>query len=160
MRATLRVAAAALVVAAALAVDQLTKAWALTGLGATREVELGLGASLRLVFNPGVAFGIGSEVGAPLVIGIMVLTAGVLGWIATRTVQGRRTLPTVLLAVAAGGAIGNLWDRIARAEKGPLTGEDVDFIAVDWFRDDLRLADNPTRRGVTGRPGPGWRGRG
>lgn len=40
---------------------------------------------------------------------------------------------TIFLAIATGGAIGNIWDRIGRATEGPLTGEVVDFIAVDWF---------------------------
>ena len=47
-----------------------------------------------------------------------------------------RTSPipdTIFLAIATGGAIGNIWDRISRATDGPLTGEVVDFIAVDWF---------------------------
>ena len=37
------------------------------------------------------------------------------------------------LTIAAGGATGNLWDRISRAENGPLTGHVVDFIYTPWM---------------------------
>lgn len=133
MNAAARIIGAVAIVVAAFAADQLTKAWALSYLGSTREIELGLGASLRLVFNPGVAFGIGADAGAPLVIGIIALTTALLVWILMRAAQGRSMIATAFLAIAAGGAVGNVWDRITRAEGAPLTGHVVDFIAVDWF---------------------------
>ena len=149
MRAMLRVCASAMIVSAAFTVDQLTKAWALAYLGTSREIELGLGATLRLVFNPGVAFGLGGDLGAPLAIGIAALTLGLLVWIALRAVGGRSMPATAFLALAAGGAIGNLWDRITRAEGGPLTGQVVDFIAVDWFAI-FNVADIFTTLGLAG----------
>ncbi|MBN9629878.1 MAG: signal peptidase II [Actinobacteria bacterium] len=144
-----RCGAAAVLVAAAFAVDQLTKAWALYYLGSDREIELGLGATLRLVFNPGIAFGLGGDLGPPLVIGIMALTLGLLVWIALRAARSRDMLATAFLAVAAGGAVGNLWDRVTRAEGGPLTGEVVDFIAIDWFAI-FNVADVFTTLGIAG----------
>ena len=144
-----RLAVAAGAIAAAFAIDQLTKAWALSFLGNGEEIELGLGVSLRLVFNPGVAFGLGGDVGAPLVVGIMALTTGLLAWIVVRAVRGRNMGPTALLAVAAGGAIGNLWDRTTRAHTEPLSGEVVDFIAVDWFAV-FNMADVFTTLGLIG----------
>lgn len=144
-----RLAVAAVTVAAAFAVDQFTKAWALSSLGNGQEIELGLGVTLRLVFNPGVAFGLGGDVGASLVIGIMALTSGLLAWIVIRVVRGRNMGATAFLAVAAGGAIGNLWDRTTRAQTGPLSGEVVDFIGVDWFAI-FNMADVFTTLGLLG----------
>lgn len=136
-------------VAAAFAADQLTKAWALSFL-ATREIELGLGVTFRLVFNPGVAFGIGGNAGAPLVIGIMILTTALLAWVIVRAVKGRSSLAaTLFLAIATGGAIGNIWDRIIRSTDAPLTGKVVDFIAVDWFAI-FNTADIFTTLGLAG----------
>lgn len=139
----------ATVVAATFAVDQLTKAWALSYLDGGRDIDLGLGVSLRLISNPGVAFGLGGDVGAPLVIGVMVLVAALLAWIVIRVLQGRNMGATALLAAAAGGAIGNLWDRLTRAQSGPLSGEVVDFIAVDWFAI-FNVADIFTTLGLLG----------
>lgn len=136
-------------VAGAFAIDQLTKAWALSSLDNGEEIELGLGVSLRLVFNPGIAFGLGGDFGAPLVIGIMALTTALLTWIAIRVIRGRNLASTALLAIAAGGAIGNLWDRTTRAQTGPLSGEVVDFIAVDWFAI-FNMADVFTTLGLLG----------
>lgn len=118
---------------AAFSLDQLTKAWALSALADGTVVPLVPTVRLELFFNPGVAFGIGAEFGAPLVIGIMVLVSALLGWIGVRLVKRDDIAGTVFLALTAGGGIGNIWDRISRAENGPLTGEVVDFIAVDWF---------------------------
>lgn len=128
-----RVIGALVVVAVAFALDQLSKAWALSYLGTERQIELGLGATFRLVFNPGVAFGLGAELGPVLTIGIIAIVVALASWVITRAVKGSGTLATFLLAVVLGGATGNVWDRILRAENGPLSGEVVDFIAIDWF---------------------------
>ncbi len=63
--------------------------------------------------------------------------------------RGQSMGATALLAAAAGGAIGNLWDRTTRAETGPLSGEVVDFIAVDWFAI-FNVADIFTTLGLLG----------
>jgi signal peptidase II len=131
-RRPVRIAIVVFVIAAAFTVDQLTKAWALASLD-DRVVELGLGIRLELVFNPGVAFGLGGDLGTPLVIALILVSLALVGWVLTRAVQGGTMPGTIFLALAAGGAIGNVWDRISRATDGPLTGEVVDFIAVDWF---------------------------
>ncbi|CAD6005413.1 signal peptidase II [Agreia sp. COWG] len=150
MSTSARVAGVLAIVAAAFAADQLTKAWALSFLGATRAIELGLGVTFRLVFNPGAAFGIGGNAGAPLVIGIMILTTALLAWVIVRAVKGRTSLAaTLFLAIAAGGAIGNIWDRITRSTDAPLTGKVVDFIAVDWFAI-FNTADIFTTLGLAG----------
>ena len=114
-------------------IDQLTKMWALAEFADGHVVELIPTVQLRLVFNPGVAFGMGSELGPPLVVGLMLVVLALVTWIAIRVLQGRGTVGTLGLAAAAGGAVGNLIDRVFRAEDGPLSGHVVDFIAVEWF---------------------------
>ena len=125
--------AVAAALGAAFALDQATKAWALTALSNGKTIELVPTVRLELIFNPGVAFGIGANVGAPLVVGLMLVITALLGWVCVRLVRRDNLAGTIFLATAAGGAAGNLWDRISRAENGPLTGHVVDFIAVDWF---------------------------
>ena len=128
-----RVAGAVVITAAAFVLDQVSKAWALSYLGAERQIHLGLGASLRLVFNPGVAFGLGGEFGPALTVGIIAIVAALAAWVLVRALKESGTFATFLLAVVLGGAMGNVWDRISGADKGPLSGEVVDFIAIDWF---------------------------
>jgi len=150
MNTSARVAGVLTFVVAAFAADQVTKEWALSFLGAAGEIELGLGVTLRLVFNPGAAFGIGGNAGAPFVIGIMLLTTALLSWVIVRAVKGRTSLAaTLFLAIATGGALGNVWDRISRSTDAPLTGKVVDFIAVDWFAI-FNTADVFTTLGVAG----------
>ena len=117
----------------AFAIDRLTKAWAIRELSDGTVISLVPTVRLELIFNPGVAFGIGADVGAPLVVGLMFIIAGLAGWVVIRTIRSTFLTGTVFLALALGGAAGNLWDRISRAENGPLTGEVVDFFAVEWF---------------------------
>lgn len=114
-------------------IDQLTKWWALVEFADGHVVELLPTVQLRLVFNPGVAFGMGAELGPALVVGLMLVVLALVIWIAVRVRQGKGTLGTLGLAAAAGGAVGNLIDRVFRAEDGALSGHVVDFIAVDWF---------------------------
>jgi len=144
-----RIAVVVATIAAAFTVDQLTKAWALSSLSDGRIVELGLGARLDLVFNPGIAFGLGASLGPALVIALIAVAAALVTWTMLRAINGTSLGGTALLAVAAGGAMGNIWDRISRATDGPLTGEVVDFIAVDWFAI-FNVADIFTTCGIAG----------
>ncbi|MGV3713787.1 signal peptidase II [Pseudolysinimonas sp.] len=114
-------------------IDQLTKWWALVEFEDGHIVELLPTVQLRLVFNPGVAFGMGDDLGAPLVIVLMLVLSGLATWIVVRVRRRAQTLGTLALAAAAGGGIGNLIDRVFRAEDGPLSGHVVDFVAIDWF---------------------------
>jgi signal peptidase II len=118
---------------AATVIDQLSKAWALVEFSDGHTVELLPTVVLRLVFNPGVAFGLGAELGAPLVVALFIVVTALIAWITIRVRRKEPALGTLALAAAVGGAIGNLIDRIFRAENGPLSGHVVDFIAVDWF---------------------------
>lgn len=120
------------IIVAGVSIDQAVKAWALDALGKDRTIPLIPGIELRLVFNPGIAFGLGG--GGPIVGAvILAIVAALLVWICVRIVRGNGAVLTVLFAVVAAGGIGNLVDRIMRAEDGPLSGHVVDLIAVEWF---------------------------
>jgi signal peptidase II len=120
-------------VLAAAAIDQLSKEWALRELADGHQVPLVPAVRLELFLNPGVAFGIGSHVGTPLVVALIAIVVALLVWLSIRVVRQAPLAGTLFLAVAAGGGIGNVLDRILRAGAEPLTGRVVDFIAVDWF---------------------------
>ena len=117
-------------IAAAIAVlvvllDQITKSWALSVL-ADDPIELFWTLRLRLAFNTGAAFSLGT--GFPwlfVVLGVIVLA--VLGVLAFRTRLSRGA--TVALGLVAGGAVGNLADRIFRGHGGAV----VDFIDLQWW---------------------------
>jgi signal peptidase II len=109
--------------------DQASKHWALQEL---RDGPIDIVGSLRLnlVFNTGAAFSGGAGLG-PL-IGVLVFVIVVV------LILGRhRVIDSVFGAVAvgmiAGGAIGNLSDRLLRAGDGFLGGGVVDFIDFQWW---------------------------
>jgi signal peptidase II len=109
-------------------VDQLTKWWALEAL-ADGPVELFWTLRLRLVFNQGAAFGLGSRF-APLIAIAALVIVGVL-------LRSDRLLATrwgaIGVALVAGGAIGNLVDRAFRPPGGFLGGAVVDFVDLQWW---------------------------
>lgn len=117
------------VTAAVLLADQVTKVIALGRLGDGRVVQVIDGIlQLRLVRNPGAAFGLGADF--TVVLGL--LTIAVIGMLLTMS----RRLASVPWAVALGGmlggAIGNLVDRLVR-EPGPLRGHVIDFLELpNW----------------------------
>ena len=123
-----RVAVFACVAAAALIVDQLTKAWAMAALsnGQTIRVIPGL-LSFTLVRNPGASLGMGS--GATWVISLLAVVACV-----ALAVAGVRTVSmkwSVAISFAFAGALGNLIDRVMYAD-GFLDGKVVDFLNYGW----------------------------
>jgi signal peptidase II len=142
-----RVILVSVALATAVTLDQLTKRWALSALDDGRFIEIVPTVRLQLTFNPGVAFGMGAELGSPLAFGLLAVVLALVGWVAVRTIRNQGLVATVFLAVAAGGAIGNLWDRISRAEEGLLSGHVVDFVAVDWFAV-FNVADIMTTCGI------------
>ncbi|WP_016698764.1 signal peptidase II [Actinoalloteichus spitiensis] len=123
----------AVTVVLGIALDQLTKWWALDALGDGTVIPLLPTTSFRLVFNPGVAFGMGSEIGPALTVVLIGVVLFLIGWLVTHVRRREGLANQLLLAVVVAGACGNLADRLFRAEDGPLTGHVVDFIAVDWF---------------------------
>jgi signal peptidase II len=114
------------VAATVVAIDQLTKSWALHG---TREPVHVIGSlQLALTFNPGAAFGLGRGITPVLVLGAIVLVVVMLGLgrAASRTAK----LPSaVAMGLLLGGACGNLTDRLIRHHHGAV----IDFIDLQWW---------------------------
>ena len=107
-----------------MAVDQVTKLWALTNLTEhTPEPVLGSFLMFSLVFNEGGAMG--TRLGpSGYYLGMALL---ILPLVAFYIYRNRRIpVVSVPLALIAGGAVGNLIDRIR-------LGRVVDFIDVDFF---------------------------
>lgn len=117
-----------IVAAVVLVVDQITKVWAASAL-VDRDIDLFWTARFNLTRNYGSAFGLGSGLGRWLGVLIVFVIAGVLYY--ARSITDRRML--ALFGAIAGGAIGNLIDRIVRAEDGFLTGGVIDFIDFQWW---------------------------
>lgn len=127
-RLRIRVAVFACIAVAAIAIDQLTKAWALSALsdGCTIRVIPGL-LSFMLVRNPGASLGMGS--GMTWSISLLAMAACVvLVALAVRTISMKWT---VVFAFGFAGAFGNLIDRVAYAQ-GFLNGKVVDFLNYGW----------------------------
>ena len=125
-----RHSAAALVSAAAVvAVDQLTKWWALEALDGGRVIDLVWTLRLRLVFNTGAAFSSFQGLGPLLGVAAVAVAAALL--LNRRLVSGRWS--AIAAGCIAGGALGNLADRLFRSDDGFLTGAVVDFIDVQWW---------------------------
>lgn len=110
---------------AVVAVDQVTKSWALGAL-ADGPVDVVWTLRLNLSFNSGAAFGIGKGV-APLLIaaGVVVLVL----FIGAGRSTPATTASTVALGLVVGGAAGNLADRLFRDHGGAV----VDFIDLQWW---------------------------
>ena len=117
------------VAAAVLAVDQLTKAWAVGRLGDGEIIDLVGSLRLRLTMNYGSAFSLADGRG-PLISLLALVVVAVL----LRT--GRHaTRPAMALALGLvlGGAFGNLIDRAFREGDGFLGGGVVDFVDLQWW---------------------------
>ena len=114
------------VAAAVLVADVISKALAVRELGDRDPVEL-LGGllTLRLVRNPGAAFGMaqGLTIAFTVVAGIVVV-------VILRLSRRLRSTPwAVALGLVLGGAVGNLVDRVFRAP-APGRGHVVDFLEL------------------------------
>jgi signal peptidase II len=119
----------ALVAAAALALDQATKAWAVAALDGGRVIELVGSLQLQLYRNSGAAFSLGDGRG-PLISLLALAVVAVL----LRTGRHAASRPmAVALGLVLGGAIGNLLDRAFRGGDGLLGGAVIDFIDLQWW---------------------------
>lgn len=109
---------------AVVVVDQLTKLWATAALSDGRRVAvLGELLGLRLIYNPGAAFSIGT--GVTWVFAVIAAVAVVaITWVARRVGSGAWA---VALGLVLGGAATHLLDRLFR-EPGFARGHVVDFI--------------------------------
>lgn len=125
------IAVAALVVA----LDQITKAWAVQRLdlgscvGTDGCVEVFWKLRFHLTLNPGASFS--SFSGGGQFLGLLAVGMSILLFVlAYRTPD--KWLPW-LFGLIAGGALGNLADRAFRAETGLLTGKVIDFIDFQFW---------------------------
>ncbi len=123
------------IVGSILGLDQLTKQWILRTLepgpcsldGACIDIFWTL--RLNLIFNPGASFSTGRGLG-PLIGAISFVMAAAMIFLAARSISA---LQRRIFASIAGGALGNGFDRLFRAEEGFLSGEVVDFIDFQWW---------------------------
>jgi signal peptidase II len=118
----------ALVAAAVLALDQLTKHWALAALD-DGPIDLIGSLRLQLTFNSGASFSMGSGRGG--LIGLVGLVVVV--FLLRSVARWPGILAPVALGMIVGGALGNLADRVFRAGGGLLGGRVVDFIDLQWW---------------------------
>jgi signal peptidase II len=109
------------------ALDQLTKRWALSELGGEPHHVIG-SLQWNLTRNSGMAFSQAQGIGP--FIGVAALLVVV--WLAwtSRMLTSRTT--RVAAGLIAGGAVGNLVDRIFRGDR-ILHGSVIDFIDLQWF---------------------------
>lgn len=90
-------------------VDQLAKAWART---LTAPVEIAPFLNLHLSFNRGVTFGLLSADGEAGRWLLVALTGAVAAAVLVAVWRTRRLAPALALGAVAGGALGNIADRI------------------------------------------------
>lgn len=117
-----------IIAAAVILVDQLTKDWALGRLGDGEVIHVIWTLQFNLAFNTGMAFGRAQGLG-PL---IAVIATVVVVWLLISLRRASSVLSTVAIGTVIGGAVGNLADRVFRAD-GLLNGSVVDFIDFQWF---------------------------
>jgi signal peptidase II len=114
---------------ATLALDQVTKAWAVAALADRNTVDLVGSLRLRLMLNYGSAFSIANGRGAV----ISLLALAVVAVLLATGRDGRSRLTATALGLVVGGAVGNLADRAFRAGEGILGGGVVDFVDLQWW---------------------------
>ena len=110
------------------AVDQVTKDWALGRLSDGDVIPVIWTLQFNLAFNTGMAFGRAQGFG-PV---IAVVATVVVVWLLLSLRRASSALSTVAIGSVVGGAVGNLVDRLFRAD-GILDGSVVDFIDFQWF---------------------------
>jgi signal peptidase II len=108
-------------------VDQVTKSWAVSALQ-DRVVHVVWTLRLALTQNTGSAFSMATGSG-PVIAVVALVVVGILLWTG-RSVTTRSG--AIALGLIAGGAIGNLADRVFRGA-GFLRGGVVDFIDLQWW---------------------------
>jgi signal peptidase II len=126
-----------------LVLDQLTKNWARDNLAGEAPVQI-IGDWLQFTYtqNPGAAFSIFT--GSGRTIGLVAI--GVVVFLLVLIGKSTRRSEAIGLGLILGGALGNLIDRIARAD-GFLDGSVVDWIDW-WFIPTFNIADAALNVGV------------
>jgi signal peptidase II len=118
------------VAALVIAVDQLTKAWAVNALDDGHDIDVIWTLRFHLTFNGGMAFSQGRGLGP--VIGVVALIVVVV-LLASLRRHNHSTIAAVAVGLVVGGAAGNILDRLFRSGDGFLTGEVIDFIDLQWW---------------------------
>ena len=118
----------ALLIVALVALDQLTKSWAVCALDDGRTIDIVWTLRFALGFNSGIAFSQAQGLGP--VVGVIAVVAVVLLYRYMR--KATHPLMAYGLAGILAGAVGNIADRLFRG-KGLLHGKVVDFIDFQWF---------------------------
>ncbi len=113
---------------AVVALDQLTKHWALNALD-DGPIELVGSLRLKLTFNASAAFSMGG--GRTTLIAVVALVVSAV--LVRMGLRAERPLWAAGLGIVLGGALGNLVDRVFRAGSGILGGHVVDFIDLQWW---------------------------
>jgi signal peptidase II len=109
------------------ALDQITKHWAVSSLNDGRIIDVLGSLRFNLSFNRGMAFSQGTGMGPFIgVLGILVVLYLLIG-MRKSSVSG-----AVFVGLVAGGAAGNIVDRLFRGEAW-LRGAVVDFIDLQWW---------------------------
>ena len=115
--------------------DQLSKSWAVNRL--TREpcsvpdacIDIIGSLRFRLSFNPGAAFS--SFTGGGPVLGVIAFFMTI--YLVYLSVTSADAVLRWMFPVVGGGAVGNLWDRVFRADDGFLSGKVIDFIDLQFW---------------------------
>ncbi len=119
------------IAAAVVVVDQVSKSWAVSHLQ-SGPVHLIGPFSLRLEYNPGFAFSLGTAYSSELAVVAFIVSLVLL----VSSLRTRSTLTRYACGLIAGGALGNLADRLFRSTGGAV----VDFI-YSGFWPTFNLAD-------------------
>jgi signal peptidase II len=118
------------VAAVFVAVDQITKNWAIENLADGREHHVIWTLQWNLAFNSGMAFSRGRGFGPFIGVLAFVVVIGLV--VSSARVETR--LGRVAAGMLIGGALGNLLDRAFRnRDEGLLKGAVIDFIDVQWW---------------------------
>ena len=117
------------VAAVVIALDQLTKWWAVERLGDGEIIELFWTLQFRLVRNDGAAFGFGTQITPVITVAAISISIAVVVY--GRSIRRRAVAAT--LGAVLGGAVGNVIDRFLRPGDGPLRGAVIDFIDFQWW---------------------------
>ena len=118
----------ALIVTCVLVFDQLTKHWAVSELNEGRVIDVVWTLRFALGFNSGFAFSMGQGMGP--IIGLIAVGASI--WLVRAAMTASTRSMSYAYALIAGGAIGNVVDRLFREDKW-MQGRVVDFIDFQWF---------------------------
>jgi signal peptidase II len=119
---------AGVVALVAIALDQLTKSWAVGALD-DRDIDLFWTLRFHLVRNTGSSFSLAPGRGG--LVALVAIPVGLIMLWVGRTVD---TKPgAVALGLVLGGALGNIIDRLVRDGDGFLGGAVVDFMDTQWW---------------------------